>query len=111
MKAPNIMVQWDSDSADPPRVLLVDLDGVLKPWWKRSDNLVRAIMRLNVSLDHCRLVTRSDRVRFLQRYLERIGKPRGDWKALWHRIGQWSQAKRTLKAQTQQRKLQRMAHA
>lgn len=110
MKAPNVMVQWDPDSTDPPRVLLVDLDGVLKPWRTRPDGGVRAIMRLNVSLDHCRLVTRSDRLRFLKRYLERTGQPTADWKTLWHRIAQWSQTKRTLKAHTQQRKLQRMAH-
>jgi hypothetical protein len=104
------MVQWDSESANPPRVLLVDLDGVLKPWRKRPDGVVRAIMRLNVSLDHCRLVTRTDRLRFLKRYLERTGKPKADWKMLWHRIAHWSQTKRTIKAQTQQRKLERLAH-
>jgi len=110
MKAPNVMVQWDADSAAPPRVLLVDLDGVLKPWRKRPDGVIRAIMRLNVSLDHCRLVTRTDRLRFLKRFLERPGQPRTDWKTLWHRIAQWSQTKRALKAQTQQRKLMHLAH-
>jgi serine/threonine protein kinase len=96
-KAPNIMVQWDPDGVEPPQLLLVDLDGV-KPCRRPSRrHWLRAIMRLNVSLDHCRKVTRTDRLRFLKACLMRPGNPEPQWKDAWRDIERLSARKRTVK--------------
>lgn len=94
LKAPNIMVQWASNSDDSPRILLVDLDGVRQKGRTSRKDWVRAMMRLNVSIDHCRRVTRTDRLRFLHACLVRPGNPQPDWKPIWREIAAWSEQKR-----------------
>ncbi len=100
LKAPNIIVQWDPESPEPPRATLVDLDGVRQSRRAGRPARMRAITRLNVSLDHCRRVTLTDRVRFLKRYLDRPGWPAEQWKPIW----------RTLAAQSQRKREQRVRH-
>lgn len=97
-KAPNIMVQWDPAGTDPPRVLLVDLDGVQQVRTVRWSAIVKALMRLNVSLDHCHRVSRTDRLRFLKRCLTRPGAPDPDWRPIWQAVAALSQRKRRRKS-------------
>jgi hypothetical protein len=103
-KAPNIIVQWDPAGRADPRIVLVDLDGLL-PLRGSTDVAARKmLMRLNVSLDHCRRVTRTDRLRFLQRFISRYGCPAADWKPLWRELARMSQDKRRARDVHQQRK-------
>jgi len=97
LKAPNVMVQWNPDSSEPPRVLFVDLDGVRQVRRVRDRAWIRAMMRLNISLDHCRRVTRTDRLRFLLACLVRPGNPQPEWRPIWRRIAQLSEQKRRRK--------------
>lgn len=106
-KAPNIIVQWDPAADAPPQIVLVDLDGVLPLWFSRQRAAMQMLMRLNVSLDHCRRVTRTDRLRFLKRFLSRYGQPAGDWKAAWRELGAQSDRKRTNREKSQQRKFEK----
>ncbi len=103
-KAPNIIVQWDPDSGVDPRIVLVDLDGVLPLRGSAESAGRQMLMRLNVSLDHCRRVTRTDRLRFLKRYLSRYGCPTAEWKPLWRELARMSQHKRQVRDRHQQRK-------
>ncbi len=96
-KAPNIMVQWDPQGSTPPRILLVDLDGVYARRRPSRQQWLRAMMRLNVSVDHCRRVTRTDRLRFLKACLVRPGRPQPEWKSTWQDIAQLSERKRKAK--------------
>lgn len=98
LKAPNLIVQWDAVSSDPPRVLLVDLDGIRQVRRRDPAAELRALARLNVSLDHCRRVTLADRARFLKRYLARPGHPEPDWRPVWKQIQKLSGRKRSQKA-------------
>jgi len=106
-KAPNIMVQWDPRGDAAPRVLLVDLDGVRQRRRPGRRALLRALMRLNVSLDHCRRVTRTDRLRFLQRVLARPGVPEPAWKETWRAIARLSARKRRRKERGYRRMMAR----
>ncbi len=106
-KAPNIMVQWDPCGEDPPRVLLVDLDGVRQRRRVAPGAFLRAMMRLNVSLDHCRRVSRTDRLRFLLRVLARPGVPEPAWKETWRAIARLSARKRRRKERGYRRMMAR----
>ncbi len=89
LKASNIMIQWDPAFATRPRLSLVDLDG-LRPQRGLPASPTRyawrAIARLSVSLEHCRAVSRTDRLRFLQRFLDGWGRDGEDWKSAWRRV-------------------------
>ena len=65
------------------------------------------LMRLNVSLDHCRRVTCTDRLRFLQRLLGHYGAAPDNWKPLWRRLTGMSARKRKLRERSQQRKFRK----
>lgn len=97
MKAPNIMVQWNPEGRDAPRVFLVDLDGIRRKRRLRRRDWLRAMMRLNTSLDHCRRITRTDRLRFLMSALLRPGHPQPDWKPVWREVARLSARKRQRK--------------
>jgi len=96
MKAPNLLVSWSPDSDDPPRITLIDLDGVRVGRDVSASQRLRMLMRLNVSLDACRVLTRSDRVRFLKRFL---GRGR-NWKEVWRQVDAASTRKRARKDET-----------
>jgi tRNA A-37 threonylcarbamoyl transferase component Bud32 len=103
-KAPNIIVQWDAARETPPGIVLVDLDGVRVGRDAARQRRIQMLVRLNVSLDHCRRVTRADRLRFLKGYLRRLGGPADDWKSLWRHIEGLSHTKRTTRERSQQKK-------
>jgi len=107
LKAPNVMVQWNPAGEEPARVLLVDLDdlrhrGYASPAWQR-----RALMRLNISLEQCRRVSVTDRLRFLQAYLARTGHPQPEWKSVWRQIAVESADSRGYFARQRQKTLRR----
>lgn len=85
-KASNVIVQWDPAGDEPPRVLLVDLDGLRKCGKPQRRHWIRALARLGASLEHCRRVTRTDRLRFLKQVLVQPGRPEPQWKPAWRDI-------------------------
>ena len=102
-KAPNIMVQWDPAKEECPRVLLVDLDGLRMVSWPLRRHKIQALARLNISLDHCKLISLTDRVRFLKQYLGGPGRPEPEWKSVWREIAIISERKRGVRARQQRR--------
>jgi len=104
LKAPNVIVQWDPEGDIDPRIVLVDRDGLLSLRGRPERAARKMLMRLNVSLDHCRRVTCTDRLRFLKRFMSRYGRPIGDWKAMWRHLGRMSALKRLRRERHQQRK-------
>ena len=107
MKAPNLLVQWSADRDELPRITLVDLDGLHMRRRMTWPQRLRTIMRLNVSLDPCRIVTRTDRLRFLKAYLARSPHPSRQWKSVWKALTAASAEKRTQKAKRHAWKLDR----
>jgi len=93
-KASNLLVQWDPAASDPPRLVLVDLDGLSLQRRLSGRERIRPLMRLNVSLDEAKLVTRTDRLRFLKAYLIGPGRSDAGWKATWRELAQMSDRKR-----------------
>ncbi len=107
LKAPNVLIQWDPSASDPARALLVDLDG-LRPAQPGDPELdVQALTRLNVSVDHCKRVTLTDRLRFLRTHLTRVGCPQPRWKPLWRRIAADSALKRVARRRWQEKMLRK----
>jgi hypothetical protein len=87
--------------------LLIDLDGIKPLRFAHYKARLRALMRLNVSLDHCRRVSTTDRLRFLKRYLDRPGKLECDWKDIWRELATMSERKRRINEKQQQRLLRK----
>ena len=107
MKAPNILVRWNIGPAETPEVFLIDLDGV-RHWPRpRPRGTLRAITRLNVSLDQLDDATRTDRLRFLKGLMARSGRHGQDWKALWRNIADRADVKREKRRPRNARRLSR----
>jgi hypothetical protein len=102
-KALNVIVQWNPEIGDQPRISVVDLDGIRRSSAAPSRGHLRMLMRLNVSVDPFRRVSLTDRLRVLQQYLARAGHPRSEWKSLWHRLAAMSDRKRASRARQQER--------
>jgi len=100
-----VMVQWSGEIGKEPRVLLVDLDGLKRAGKASAAKQIRALTRLNISLDHCKRATVTDRVRFLRAYLARPGNPDPKWKPLWREIATQSDQKRKSRHRQQQKML------
>jgi hypothetical protein len=64
-------------------------------------------MRLNVSVDHCRRVTRADRLRFLLKFLRIAPRRKALWKPIWYALADMSSHKRYAKARNLEHKLRR----
>lgn len=94
LKATNVLVQWDPQADDPPCVRLIDLDGLRCGYRPSRKRRFCTITRLNVSLDRCPLVTRTDRLRFLKRYLVKPGHPEPSWKPAWREAARLAERKR-----------------
>jgi serine/threonine protein kinase len=96
-KATNLLVQWDPERDQPPRLTLVDLDGLVLCRRLSRQERLRPLMRLNVSLDEARLVTRTDRLRFLKAFLTGFYFSHTDWRSLWRELTHMSDLKRVHK--------------
>ena len=111
LKASNVLVQWRPGQIEPPGVALIDLDGLrLRRRVGQRDQL-RALARLNVSLDLCTTVTAADRLRFLRAYVGTSGCVAGGWKPLWRRLAGMSDGIRKHKAKRLQWKLEHYGRA
>ncbi len=107
-KAPNLLVQWDPKLRRPLRLTLVDLDGLeLRRRRLTRRDLLRPLMRLNVSLDDLPVVTTTDRLRFLKAYMIGPGRSDADWRSLWAEIHAMSEEKRRRREKRRQAKLKR----
>lgn len=85
-KAGNLMLQWDDSLAEPPRLSLVDLDGLALVRQPVVGHLHQAIARLSVSCEPYPVITRTDRVRFLKALAEGWGCDVDAWRPLWRKI-------------------------
>lgn len=96
-KAQNLLVQWVEPYDDRPLITMVDMDGVR--YVGRCDQLIRdkALVRLAVSMLDVPGCTRTDRVRFLRRYMMRFGKSDASWKAYWRALDTGVREKRQRK--------------
>jgi tRNA A-37 threonylcarbamoyl transferase component Bud32 len=104
-KASNILAQWSAAQPDRLGLALVDLDGLRRRRRAGTHNELKALARLNVSLDLCTTVTVSDRVRFLRAYLRKRGGTESGWRQLWRTLGHMSDRKRRKKAARTQWKI------
>lgn len=107
LKAPNVMVAWDAEALEPRSVVLVDLDGLRRRRNVSASAELGALARLNVSLDHCKRVTLTDRVRFLKHYLRRAGRTEDAWREAWQKIAELSATKRQVRGRQQQKMLRK----
>lgn len=85
-KAPNLLVNWPPPYTDRPEFTLIDMDGITHVRRASMAQRERAIVRLCASLLNCPTCTRTDRLRFLHRYLIGPGRTARDWKDHWRRI-------------------------
>ena len=94
LKAGNLLVTCDDPAIDPPKLTLIDMEGIRRVARPRAENLRRAVVRLSVSLAASDQCTRTDRLRFLQRLLAGYGPAAPRWKDAWREIDALSQSKR-----------------
>lgn len=76
-----------------PCVFLLDLDCVRRRRFLSQGRRTQNLARLHVSFHADPLATRTDKLRFLRRYLPWGLRGRHDWKALWRRIDCLTQQK------------------
>ncbi len=91
MKASNVLVHWDRTGA--PQVVLIDLDGLSRPWRVTTRRMFQGLMRLNVSLLECPSVNHAGRLRMLLGYLRHPGSGRIAFKPYWRELERWSAKK------------------
>lgn len=92
LKATNILATKTSDLAHPD-LWLIDLDGV-QTWQRIPDaDLLQNIARFAVSFMDNRHLSRTDRLRFVKRYLGAGSQNKKTWKALWRAIDRWATEK------------------
>jgi tRNA A-37 threonylcarbamoyl transferase component Bud32 len=91
LKASNLLVHWSVGS--PPRLVLVDLDGLRLRRRVGARRRFQGLMRLNVSLLKCPPVNHAGRLRMLLGYLRRPGAGRISFKPYWRVLEEWSARK------------------
>jgi hypothetical protein len=96
-KAPNLLVAGLTAEEQPLGVVLVDLDGLRKRGGLVGKQVWQPVMRLSASLAEHAIITRTDRMRFLQLYLRTMGLPISAAPGYWRMLEAWS--RRFLKKQ------------
>ena len=91
LKATNICVHWEPGQR--PEIVLIDLDGVTRVKFMTTKRKCAGLMRLNVSLLQCQVVTHAGRLRMLLGYLRRPGCGRINFKPYWRMLETWSARK------------------
>jgi len=91
LKANNICVHWEPGKR--PEIVLIDLDGVTRVKFMTTKRKCAGLMRLNVSLLQCQVVTHAGRLRMLLGYLRRPGCGRINFKPYWRMLETWSARK------------------
>ncbi len=105
MKAANVLVHRTVAGEAPPRLTLIDLTGLSLHRRLSRGRRLQALVRLNVSLDRCRTITLTDRLRFLKGYLVGPGRSDAGWKQLWRELAALSERKRRDKRRRSEWKL------
>lgn len=105
LKAGNLLVNWTPPYADPPRLTLIDMEGIRRTSGSNPGNLLRAAVRLSISLPPSPMCTRTDRLRLLLRLLSGMGVAAPRWKPLWRELVSLSEAKLGKQARRRQWKL------
>lgn len=105
LKANNICVHWEPGRR--PEIVLIDLDGVSRVKFMTTRRKCAGLMRLNVSLLQCQVVTHAGRLRMLLGYLRRPGCGRINFKPYWRMLETWSARK--LNKQIRSRRRQQKA--
>ena len=86
LKASNILfTHWDGREGTA-KTLLVDLDGLHHRRWWTARRRWQPLVRIAASLRDYPALCRTDFVRFLHRYLSRVGIPTAEWKAHFRRL-------------------------
>ena len=106
LKASNLVV--GGRAGEPPRIVLVDLDGLSRPWVLTRRRQFQGLMRLNVSLLDCPAVTRAGRLRMLLGYLRRPGAGRIQYKPYWRELERWSARKLSRQIRQRRRRQRRV---
>ncbi|MCB9853921.1 MAG: hypothetical protein H6819_12545 [Phycisphaerales bacterium] len=96
-KAQNLLLQWPEPFDDRPKITMVDMDGVRYVGTAGQAIRDKALVRLAVSMLDVPGCTRTDRVRFLRRYMMRFGKSDGDWRSYWQSLDTGVREKRQRK--------------
>lgn len=91
-KASNLLVRQDP-ATGACQLWLVDLDGLQRCRRLSERRRWSPLVRLNVSLIDHPVITRTDRLRVLRRYLQASGRDLRQWKALWRHLAGWSAAR------------------
>jgi tRNA A-37 threonylcarbamoyl transferase component Bud32 len=96
-KATNVLVQTARDAPlsravhasfrTPPRLFLIDLEGVSCSSTVSRTRAVQNLARLHASFHDHPLLTRTERLRFLRSYLRWGLQGKSDWKTWWREIG------------------------
>ncbi len=107
LKAPNLLVTWEPPHSSPPRLTLIDMDGISHPRRPTDQQRTRAIARLCASLLGSPACSPTDRLRFLKRYLTGPGRVPTNWKASWRAIDRQVRDKMENKEARRQWKLDR----
>ncbi len=95
MKASNFLVQHGATPHDPFHIYFIDLVGITQPWRLTTALKVQNLARLWISFQSLAWLSRTDRLRFLLRYLAegRTRPERTRWKSWWRMIDQAAQRK------------------
>jgi hypothetical protein len=100
-----VLVKWPPNEDEQVRVWLVDVDGLKLKSSLTEWNRLRPLVRLSVSLEVSPHVTRTDRLRFLKRFLLAPGRTDRNWKEFWRRLAAEADRKRQAKRRRDQWKL------
>lgn len=85
-KAPNLLVSWSPPFDGEPTLTFIDMDGIKHVCQTTKKQRDRAIARLCASLLGSPACTRTDRLRFLKRYLTGPGQTPRDWRSYWRQF-------------------------
>lgn len=96
-KAQNLLVQWAEPFEDRPLITMVDMDGVRYVGTADRATRDRALVRLAVSMLDIPGCTRTDRLRFLRRYMMHFGRSDASWRAYWRELDTGVRQKRQRK--------------
>ncbi len=100
-KASNILVVQHPEL----KLLWIDMDGVRFRGWLTPASPLRPLVRLQVSVQDLRGLTRTDRVRFLKAYFARYGQSPDAWRKAWPLLAAESMKKTRAKEQRRAWKL------
>lgn len=85
-KAQNILVSWNEPYHGAPKLTLIDMDGIRYVGTSDDTDRERSLIRLCASVVGNPGCTRSERLRFLSRYLTGFGHTDKRWRETWRRL-------------------------